>query len=412
MQIKDLEKLDIPDKSGVYFFKSGEDVIYIGKATSLKDRVRSYFSGDIRQARGVRIEKMVSDATEVSWEEADSVLEALILEANLIKKHKPKANVRDKDNKSFNWVVITNEDYPRVILVRGRELRTNWDPDDIKYEFGPYPHGGELKEALKIIRKIFPYRGEKDPVSKKKARRRSTLNEQIGLTPGFTTDEVSKKEYAKTVRHLKLFFEGKKSRLLKELEREMKEVANKGVFEKAAEIRNRIFALEHIRDVSMLKQKTTDDSQTLNNTRIEGYDVAHMSGRDSVGVMVVIYGGEPQKSEYRKFKIKEAGRGDDVGALAEILKRRLTHDEWPLPKLFVIDGGKAQKNSAEAVLKEFGLQIPVVSVVKNKKHKVREIFGKRELKNKFESEILIADAEAHRFAQNYHKTLRRKFRRK
>lgn len=411
MKSTDLKKKNIPEAPGVYSFKGEGGILYIGKATSLRDRVRSYFSRDLRAARTPRIEKMVEEAKNVEWQETDSVLEALILEANLIKKHQPLYNVREKDNKSWNYVIFTKEEFPRIILVRGRELQLNWDPDDIKYSFGPYPHGGELREALRIIRKIFPYRGEKDGIKKQK--RRSRLYEQIGLAPKISDGEVSRKEYQNTINNLRLFFEGKKGKLLKKLSQDMKKSARAERFEEAEQIKGQIFALEHIRDVSLIKTSAEDHGGRLSggDSRIEGYDVAHIAGTATAGVMVVIEESFPSKSEYRKFKIKGGKKGSDTDALKEVLERRLVHAEWPLPKLFVIDGGKGQKNAAEKVLKDAGVKIPVVSVVKDASHRPREILGDKELRKRYEKDILIANAEAHRFAQNYHKTLRGRFKR-
>jgi excinuclease ABC subunit C len=414
MSIKSEKLKKLPDKPGVYVFKlkienekgKAGEILYIGKATSLRDRVRSYFAGDVFETRGPRIEKMIEEAEDIEWQETDSALEALILEANLIKKYQPKYNAREKDQKSWNYVVITKEDFPRVLLVRARELQMKWDPDDMKYSFGPYPHGGQLKEALKIIRKIFPFRGEKDPVETK--RQKSYLNEQIGIVPKFRLGDVSKKEYAKTVRNLQLFFEGKKGKLLKELEKEMKATAKEEKFEKAAQLRNQIFSLEHIKDVSLIKNISTNN-YSLSTVRIEGYDVAHTAGKETVGVMVVVEDGEPKKSDYRMFKIRRSREGSDTDALREVLERRLEHAEWPLPKVIAIDGGRAQRNIAVKVLEQAGIQIPVVSVVKDQRHKPREILGDRQIKVKYESDILIANNEAHRFAQNHHKKLRDRF---
>lgn len=405
MKSKDLKNYNLPDAPGVYMFKSGNDILYIGKATSLKDRVRSYFSGDIRESRGLRIEKMVDEASNLDYEETDSVLEALILESNLIKKFKPKYNAREKDQKSFNYVVVTNEEYPRVFTVRGRELQVAWDPDDIKYTFGPYPHPGELKEALKIVRKIFPFRGKKDPIGKKP--RKSKFYQEIGLSPQLGEGGLSKREYSSTIQNLRLFFEGKKKKLEKKLEKEMKDAAKLKDFERAETLKRQLYAISHIRDVSLIKD-TDYKTETEQAERIEGYDIAHFGGKSSVGVMVVLNGSIPEKSSYRKFKIKNKKEGSDTDALTEVLERRLGHDEWPLPRLFVIDGGKAQKNASERVLEKFGIEIPVVSVVKDKRHKPREILGNRKIVREKEREILMANAEAHRFAINYHKNLRNK----
>lgn len=373
----------------------------MGKATSLRSRVRSYFSKDIEVSRGPVIVKMLEEAKSLTWEETDSVLEALILEANLIKKHQPAANTRDKDNKSFNYVVITKEDFPRVLTIRGRELFSDWNDKDIKYLFGPFPSGGSLRTALGIIRKILPFRDTCAPEEDKPC-----FNRQIGLCPGVCASGVTKTDYAKTIRNIKLLFDGKKNALVKQLEREMKKNAKDEKFEKAAHLKHQIFALTHLQEAALLGSDYKV-SRGSDSGRVEGYDVAHISETNRVGVMVVIEDGVSNKAEYRKFTIKVASAGD-VAALQEILRRRFSHVEWQLPSLIVIDGGVAQKNIALRVMDEFGYKIPIVNVVKNERHKASKIVGNRVLVEKWEKEILLANSEAHRFALSFHRQKRRK----
>jgi len=412
---QDLKKEKLPDTPGVYLFVKKDPkaskgsrtrVLYVGKATSLRDRVRSYFAGDIVATRGPLIEKMLHEATSVKTQETDSVLEALVLEARLIKKYQPPYNTREKSDKSFNYVVITKEDYPRVFTVRERDISTQYDPDDFRYTFGPFPHGSQLKEALNIVRKIFPFRGEKDAVEKQQ--RKSHLRREIGLVPDFSV--VGRRDYGRTIQHLRLFFEGRKGRLIKELEKEMRARAKKEEFEVAESIKRQIFALNHIRDVSLLKQHepARNHSSVRANTRmrIEAYDVAHTSGVETVGVMVVLEDGRPKKADYRKFKIKDTKSKGDTNALKEILERRLKHDEWPLPKLIVVDGAKAQVNATESILADFGYQIPVVAVTKNARHQPQKILGDRKLIQNYERDIIIANSEAHRFAVSFHRKRR------
>ncbi|GMQ94951.1 MAG: excinuclease ABC subunit UvrC [Patescibacteria group bacterium] len=414
MIYQDLQRKKLPNQPGVYMFvERGGKMLYIGKASSLKDRVRSYFNKGVTEARGPHIHSMVEMAKTVRFIETDSVLEALILEAQLIKKHKPRYNTKEKDDKSFNYVVITKEDFPRVLLMRAKEFfNPRHKPKyDIKYSFGPYPQGGTLKEALRIVRKIFPFRDRCTPVEANLPVRRRTqtgkpcFNRQIGLCPGVCTGEISKKEYAKTIRHLKLFFEGKKKTVLRKLKKEMAGAASKLEFERAGKIKRTIFALGHIQDIALIGDEQGPVSDVL-AVRIEAYDVAHISGKFAVGVMAVVQGESPQKSEYRKFKIKSFEGVNDTRALKEILERRLAHARWELPRLVVVDGGAAQKNAAEKVLREAGIMIPVVAVVKNERHKPKGIRGGKELMRKHEKEILLANSEAHRFAIAYHKKLR------
>jgi excinuclease ABC subunit C len=403
----DLKTLDLPDAPGVYFFlDSKKKILYIGKATSLKNRVRSYFATDIKEKRSELIENMVIEAATVEVTKTESVLEALILETNLIRTHKPRYNTRSKDDKSYNHLVITNEAWPRVLVVRGKDLIEQFTEKEIKYHFGPFPSGGLLREALKIVRKLFQFYDTKEPVGferTKLARGKVDFNRQIGLYPNHTDKAV----YDRTIRHLKLFFEGKKRQIIKELEKDMLATAKVEQFEMANKIKKQIFALEHIQDIALIKAEraTVRTGQTL---RIEAYDVAHMDGKDMVGVMTVVEGSEPQKNEYRKFKIRTLRDANDPAALKEVLSRRLAHPEWPFPNMIVVDGNEVQKRTAELLLAERALLIPVVAVVKDDRHKADHILGPKELVEAHKLEILHANAEAHRFSITYFRQKQRK----
>lgn len=403
MRYQDLKVKRIPRDPGVYFFLgSSGKTLYIGKATSLRDRVRSYFGADVINTRGPQIVSMVGKAKSVKFQKTDSVLEALILEAELIRKHRPLYNTKEKDNKSFNHIVITKEPFPRVLIVRGRDLSLGNFKSPIDETFGPFPQGGVLKDAVKLIRKIFPFRDTCTP-----GIGRPCFNHQIGLCPGVCTGEISQEEYRARINNLKLFLRGRKKDVIRNLTKEMRSYAKTHQFEKAGEIKRTIFALNHIQDIALLKRHTVQRQSiqglALDGFRIEAYDIAHISGKYLVGVMTVIEDGEPLKSEYRKFKIKSFEGVNDTRALKEVLERRLEHPEWQYPRLIVVDGGKAQKNAVEAVLRAAGASIPVVGVVKDEHHRPREILGDRELKQKYGREILLANSEAHRFAIKYHR---------
>jgi excinuclease ABC subunit C len=411
----------MPDSPGVYFFlDKNKKVLYIGKATDLKSRVRSYFSPDLHKTRGPIITKMVEKTRSIDWRVTDSVLEALILEANLIKNYKPEHNTDLKDDKSWNYVVVTKEDFPRVLLVRGKDLAIQ----EFKalHTFGPFPHGMQLKEALRIIRKIFPYRDTCVPCPDQgpslgalsegwsMVKCKACFNASIGLCPGVCSGAVSKTEYRKILKRVVLLFQGKKVELLKSLERDMKLAAKEEKFEEAGRIRKQVFALQHIQDISLIKDeyRAPGAVSPLGAVRIEAYDVAHLRGSAAVGVMVVVENGQPNKNEYRKFKIKTAKAGDDTGALREILSRRLGHDEWPMPRIIVVDGSVGQINAAQKVLDEYGFKIPIVGVTKDDKHRAREIKGDRTIILNRERDILLANAEAHRFAIGFHRSKRSK----
>lgn len=405
MEQKNLQVKKLPNAPGVYYFLGAKkEILYIGKATRLKSRVKSYFDPALREKRSTLIETMVRDAKSISWTETDSVLEAMLLEVNLIRTHKPRCNTRSKDDKSYNHLVITREEFPRVLVIRGKDLREE-DASSYTDIFGPFPNGTLFKEALRIIRKLFQfYDTKREVVSAKSKLERGKIdfNRQIGLYP----DNVSKVAYARTINHIRLLFKGEKHKIIKDLTTEMNRAAKKENFEEAAKHRNKIRALEHIQDVSLIKDehRVHHDDRTM---RIEAYDVAHFDGDNMVGAMVVVTGGEPERHEYRKFKIEKYSKSNDVGALSDMLSRRLLHTEWKLPALIVVDGSTAQKNAAEKCLKKAKLVIPVVGVVKDEHHKPKHIIGAQKLIQEHKHSILLANSEAHRFAITYHKSKRR-----
>lgn len=405
----DLKNRDIPDVPGVYFFRKGGKTLYVGKATSLRDRVRSYFAPDLIETRGEHIVAMVERADDLAWQETDSVLEAFILESALIRTHKPSYNTLGKDDKSFNYVVITKEEFPRVLIMRGREL----EKDDfksielqaksykLKSVFGPFTHGKSLKIALGIIRKIFPFRDTCTPGSS-----RPCFNYQIGLCPGVCAGKMGKVEYAETIRNITLLLNGKKRELVKQLEHDMHDAARAEAFERAAQLRQQVAALTHIRDIALVGDVAKKRmEQSTDGFRVEGYDIAHTSGVGTLGVMTVAIDGESTKSEYRTFNVR-GFTNNDVGALTEVLKRRFAHPEWRYPRLIVVDGGKGQLNAAREVLHELGIEIPVVSVVKDEHHRPRELLGDAGLTGEHDKTILLVNAEAHRMAVNRHQARR------
>ena len=411
MTKESLKKFKIPDKPGVYFFLKNDKILYIGKATSLKDRVKSYFSKDLIATRGPMILDMTVQANVIKFQETDNVLEALILEAELIKKHQPKYNVKEKDDKSWNYVCITKEEWPKVLVERGRDLmqKKKSGKSNCVSTFGPYTNGAQLKEAMKIIRRIFPYL-DSDSVKKNN----TEFYNQLKLTPNKDTKNALS-EYKRNINNLKLFFQGKKKKIILNLKKEMHNYAKKFEFEKANEIKKQIFALEHINDIALIKGEKEQENilDFSNSFRIEAYDIAHMSGKNMVGVMTVLENETPAKSQYRKFIIKTQTNANDTGALEEVLARRLRHTEWGIPNLIVVDGSTAQINVAERVLSRYQIKIPVVSVVKDEKHKAKAIQTKSEksietLIKKYKKSILLANSEAHRFAISFYRQKSRK----
>jgi excinuclease ABC subunit C len=399
---QDLEKCGLPDAPGVYFFRDADGaILYIGKATSLKDRVRSYFNPDLMETRGLKLVSMVTLASTVTYQETGSVLEALLLESKLIKDHDPIYNTKEKDDKSFTCVVITKETFPRILTMRIRDYEKKFTKKDVAYVYGPFASLPQLRLAMKIIRKMFPYRDTCELGSTKPC-----FNAQIKLCPGVCIGQISVEDYMKNINNIRKLFEGKKTEIKKSLEKDMKEYAKRHLFEKAAVARNTLFALDHIKDISLIKE---DEVLSFKDKsfRIEAYDAAHISGTSRVGVMVVIEGGIVEKNEYRKFKLEE-NVNDDYEGLRQILIRRFSHKEWRYPDLLVIDGGAVHKQTAEKVLAHLGLLIPCVSVVKDERHKPKDILGDKVHVDYHKKDILLANGEAHRFAIGYHKTLRNK----
>jgi excinuclease ABC subunit C len=398
----------LPDCPGVYIFKRGKEILYIGRATSIRNRVKSYFSKNLIIQRGRLISDMVQKATELDFKKTDSVLESIILEANLIKKYQPKYNTEEKDDKSFNYVVITKEDFPKVYVTRGRSLSLESKKTEIKIFFGPFPSSGALREALRFIRKIFPYRDEKCKLGSHKP----CFNRQIGLCPGTCTGEISKFEYQNTVKQIIAFFSGKKKDLIKSLEKEMRSYADSLQFEKAQEIKRKMESMKHIQDVTFIK---ADDSSltsfSFNDRRInkiEAYDIAHLGGKEVTGVLVVWNNGGLDKKGYRIFKIKSAKGGDDISALTEILQRRFLHKEWTYPDIVIVDGGENHRLYAAKEVQKFDKDIPVFSVVKDKRHRAKAFLPETLLAPELKSVFLKLNAEAHRFALKTHRKWRNK----
>ena len=406
MKSQDLKKLNLPDNPGVYFWKKGKEILYIGKATSLRDRVRSYFAKDLIQTRGPAILDMVMITDTIEYEKTDTVLEALMLEANLIKKHQPKYNVKEKDNKSFTYVVITDEPFPRVGTVRGRTLTVQKQldalPVKIKYTFGPFPSYSSLLGGMRILRKIFPFRDMKstNPTHDR-------FYQQLQLSPDHTNSEVQK-TYSETIKHIVQFFKGNKKGIINDLKKKMNQYAKDLRFEEAEMAKRQMWALEHINDISLIKRDFYED-QPLETFRIESYDIAHISGTSTVGVMIAIENGHADKTGYRKFKIHRVKEGsvNELASLKEVLERRFSHPEWPFPNLVAVDGGQTHFNHARKILDELGYKnILVASVVKDERHRPKGIIGPDAIIKKHKTAILLANSESHRFAIAYHKDLR------
>lgn len=397
----------LPESPGVYLMRGVHGkILYIGKAGNLKRRASSYFLRPLEY----RLQKMVGEIRKIDYKKTDTALEALILESQLIKKYKPPYNVREKDDKSFLYVKITKDEFPRVLLLRGKDVKKEkylaTRPRGGFSWYGPFVEAGSVKEALRLIRKIFPFNIH-TPEEIKKIREsggRACFNWEIGLCPGICVGDIDKKEYGKIIRNIRLIFEGKRSRLIKSLGEEMNDAASKQEFELAEKKKRQLFALQHINDIALIKEPELPTTNYQLQTRVEGYDISNISGTNAVGSMVVFIGTKPEKNEYRKFKIRTVKGPNDTAMLAEVLRRRFGNP-WALPQLILIDGGKPQVGAALKVLSETGYKIPVVGIAKGPTRKKNEFIGAIPKQTSRETLIRVRD-EAHRFAISYHRKLR------
>jgi len=410
---------NLPDKPGVYLFKdkSGH-VLYVGKALSLKKRVRNYFD---KTPKEERIKKLLSEFEKIDFLETTSEIEALLLEARLIKQHWPKYNVRLKDDKRYLYVGITKERYPQIKLIRQPERETS-----LLAWYGPFPTSASLKEILRLLRRVFPYR------SCRRLTDKLCLYYHLNLCPGMCLHEA--KDYAKTIKKIMMFLDGRINPLTKNLQKEMKEASSKQKYEKAGQLKRQIQLMENLlrsysrgqeedkplKQMAELRKLLVQHSGIEPNRveRLEAYDVANLGENLIVGSMVVFTEGEPDKSQYRQFKLKWSG--GDPGGIKQILSRRLTHQEWLFPQVILVDGGKTQIGAAFEALKEKNLakQIPVLGLAKKEEKIIIPKIIKEEIVAwrtfKYQSSSLVHQGlqeirdEAHRFAQRYYKKLHQK----
>jgi excinuclease ABC subunit C len=399
---------ELPKTPGVYCFKDKEGrFLYIGKAASLKSRAQSHFSQP-----SFRDNLFIKKVSKIGFIETGSEIEALILEAELIKKYQPKYNVLWRDDKNYFFVAVTKEDFPRVFICHQTKIK-NFEK---KNEYvGPFVEGAALKKTMRMLRRIFPY------YSSKTHPKRLCPWCHLGLCPG---PNPLKSEYKKSIRNLKAVLKGKSGSVLKNLRKEMELHSKKQEYEKAGEIKAQIQALEsvlaHAKVIARAKmafdwQKAQKEIMSVLKTekeirRAEAYDVSNIQGKEATASMVVFMEGRPDKNLYRKFKIKFGDTPNDTAMLKEAVSRRLRHEEWPLPDFMLMDGGKGQLSAAVSALE--GKKIKVAALAKRN----NELFLPEE-KNPCLLENLQKDAsnfilqlrdEAHRFAVSYHRNLRKK----
>ncbi len=401
----------LPATPGVYHFKNARgQIIYIGKAANLRSRVRSYFQEGAHHSP--MKERMVGEIADITIIETDSEIEALLLEANHVKARMPHYNILLRDDKSYTYIkVSTEEPWPRVFATRRIDRAGTY--------FGPFTSGMAVKDVLRVLRKIVPFRcnlrpqayrdrvsvrteirspefvpeaitaSGRDPANGGRSKRppKPCLQYHLGLCPGTCIGAITKEDYVKNIRIILSFLRGKKREVIRAVKKQLGS-------DRAAAVDN---LLAHTKVLSV-SEKYTDDARELQRTlllprlplRVEGYDIANLMGNHATGAMVVFQNGEPAPNEYKKFKIKTVEGSNDVAMLTEVLGRRLAHsmslrakrsnpdgiaaspsaprndtkDAWPTPDLIIIDGGKAQLNAAVRALKQAALDIPVLSVAK------------------------------------------------
>lgn len=380
------EKLaGLPKTPGVYFHKNkAGEIIYVGKAAVLRNRVRQYFQAS--RYRDPKTEVLIQEIYDTDWIEVESEVEALFLEAEMVRRYLPEFNILLRDDKSVSYVRVTIKSEAPSVTITRRPL------DDGAEYFGPFLSAGPARKALKYLRKIFPYSTHTQQPD------RGCLQYHLGLCPGPETPHYNRAEYIKNLKKLMLYLHGDRVKLTNELEKEMLAASKNQQFEQAAQMRNKLRALKSLQtrivfsdreNLDLSKDHALYDLTQLLTLlkpprRIEGFDISHMSGTDTVASMVVFTNGISEKGAYRKFKMRIPGN-DDFAHMHEVISRRLSEKNvkmWGKPDIFLIDGGKGQLGAAIKARDELGLNIPMIGLAK----KFEEIVVHKEKSN-----VVISD---------------------
>ena len=341
----------LPSAPGVYFHKNQKgEVIYVGKAAVLKNRVRQYFQNTEKDPK---TEALVAEIFDTDWIVVETEMDALFLESEMIKRYMPQWNILLRDDKTVSYVRIDmNNPVPYVSTTRN-------PLDDGATYIGPFYAKNTIIKALRILRKIFPF--YEKPYDGKK-----TLDSDLGLTPGIEIGKTTPKDYKKNLRFLIRYLNGDREKLIVDLEKQMKAAASLGNFEEAARLRDEYFGLKGLKRKIVFSDKEFLDlssdqallelKQLLNlkdpPRRIEGYDISHISGSNTVASMVVFQNGASDRTAYRKFKIKSS-KNDDTASMYEVIFRRLKHPEWPFPDLIILDGAVPQLSAVIHLLESY-----------------------------------------------------------
>ena len=416
---KKLKKL--PAEPGVYFHKNSVgEVIYVGKAAVLKNRVRQYFQ---KQAlKDPKTRALVGEIEDTDWIVVDSEMDALFLESEMIKRYKPKWNILLRDDKSMTYIRINMKDeVPYVALTRNPE-------DDGAEYFGPYYGKSVVETALRILRRVFPYYDRTYSGQK-------TLMTDLGLTPGIEIGKMTAAEYKQELKLLISYLKGNRKKLVRELEKKMREAAEQNNFEEALKYRAKYFGLKALTTKIVFSDNenmslANDEALTALRgmlhveqplRRIEGYDVSHHGGKDVVAGMVCFVNGVADRTKYRRFKLKNQ-QNNDVASLEEVMRRRVKHiGDWGKPDLVIVDGGVQQVEVASKIWRDYGVRVIGRNKSGNHSKNARVELVIDETGNSLEYSLmgipeggsvakLVAriDDESHRFAIQYHTLLKRK----
>lgn len=409
---------NIPSKTGVYLFKDKNgNVLYVGKAKNLRNRLKQYFLSP-----SLKVKKLLEETEKIEFLETENEALAIFKESDLIKKFNPPYNQLLRDDTRYFYLVFTQETFPKVLITH--------QPEKFKTKeiIGPFFEGSSLKEILKIIRKEIPYCTCLIPHS------RTCLNALLNLCFGFCcqkTINFSKKDihhYNENLKIIKKIFTSDLSNLKKSLLNQMKTLLKEDKLEEAERLKRAYLAIKKIEiHQDLIKEKETflmehqirkilvklKEKFGLEKLphRIEALDISHFAGKEKVGVIVTFLDGEYEPSLLRKFKIKTVLKPDDPRMIYEVLKRRFRHQEWGLPDLILVDGGKIQLKFALKALEESGLKIKIIALAKPKEN-VYYDFEKAPFNLKEDQElrdfILSLDKKTHQIVIKYHRQKREK----
>jgi len=390
----------LPKQPGVYLFYDKEkNIIYVGKAKVLKNRVNSYFKPSTKLATDKQL--MVKEINSLNHLVVDSEEEALVLEAILIKRYLPKYNIDLRDDKSKTYIEL---DKTSIKIVRQSAIKKRVQGK----HFGPYRAAADAQQVIKTINRVFlqPFYGEF----------------QLGLDLQKLKKKILEHEFGQLVKKIKLFLRQDYKKIIAELKAEMDILSEEQKYEQAAKYRDQVYSLEQIKNQSECKKKEKffrkelDIVKALSKLkeslgldkiplRIECYDISNIQGQFAVGSMVVFTNGEIDSDQYRKFKIKTVFQSNDVAMMKEVLSRRFKN-KWLKPDLIIVDGGKPQLNSALSVLNLLNKKIQLASLAKREE----EIFlpGQKEsiMLKRNSSEFFLVQRirdEAHRFAVSFYR---------